>query len=277
MINFKNEETVSLHITEKCNLSCKHCYIDNNKKNIDIEKVEIALRSINPKNILFYGGEPLLFPKILKKIMYDFPDKKFGVHTNGTILNTEILDKVDCIYLTIETFFFGHQNSWRPYSNIQWNNLKTILKKYKDKIRVIHNIYPTENDLSFFKIVTLSNMNYNTYPIILKNYIGEINYEDYKYLKPRTTFLTKPKLRILEDGTITRDMRGIYNICNYNEWKEEYRNYELPVSNKCLQCKYQKQCNFVNMFPHFCKDIIEYEKNEPYFCKVTKKLNESLF
>ena len=76
--------------------------------------------------------------------------------------------------------------------------------------------------------------------------------------------LVRPKRRVLEDGTATRDMRGIYNGDN-----------DLPVHDKCRTCGLLTACPFVSMFPHFCHDVIRDMRGvEPWFCDCVKTFAE---
>ena len=275
MKQYKNATSLSVHITENCNMNCSHCYIskENRKKVIDIPRAVEAIKKIDPEFIMFYGGEPLLYPQKIKEIINAFPEKNFAIHTNGTIYNEELFDRVDILFVTVETFFYGRQNKYRKLNQYQWKIFNKILKNYKDKISITHNIYPKNNDLDFYKMVRLLGCKQNTHPIIIDTDDFNLTKEEIEHLKTSDNLLLLPKLRVLEDGTITRDMRGIYNICNVSEWKEEYRNKQVPVSEKCVGCSQKNKCGFSYMFPHFCKDIIDKNDN-PFFCKVIKNIYE---
>ena len=99
-----------LEINRKCNLRCNYCYLgDKDNKEIKeevFEKViDIFIKEALKQNdktifISFIGGEPLLdFNKMISFI--EFIEKKckenklkcrYGVTTNGTLLNKEIID-----------------------------------------------------------------------------------------------------------------------------------------------------------------------------------------
>ena len=104
MVRFKPRSFhLQWHITERCNLSCKHCYQDPVliKKELEIKDLVKILDSFIkqikawdlPKEavrISFTGGEPLVkkdFPKLLQKC-YENRDKfYYGILTNGTLLD----------------------------------------------------------------------------------------------------------------------------------------------------------------------------------------------
>lgn len=92
---------VSLALTERCNLRCVHCYINQPAGDVQIRERELSLEQwqgildqMAASGVLWItvtGGEPLLRP--------DFPDfylyaKRLGLHvtifTNGTLLTPEL-------------------------------------------------------------------------------------------------------------------------------------------------------------------------------------------
>ena len=104
---------LTLGVTEKCNLNCYYCvysekfgmYRKHSKRNMSymtaLKAVEFYLNRFNSKKfpiITFYGGEPLinfaLIEKIVKYIKNNFKFQKiyFGITTNGTLLNENIIN-----------------------------------------------------------------------------------------------------------------------------------------------------------------------------------------
>lgn len=88
----KSPLTVSIWITDKCNLSCKYCYANPVSNNfMDTERLYQLideLYELEIFDITIAGGEPFLHPdifKIIKRILeYDI---HLGVLTNGVLLN----------------------------------------------------------------------------------------------------------------------------------------------------------------------------------------------
>lgn len=111
------------HITERCNLRCKHCYMEENflKNELPLKKLfevlDNYLKLIRkwkmPKQktrISITGGEPLIrkdFFKFLEKC-YQYKDlTKYGILTNGTLINNEIVKRfkkleVDYVQVSLE-------------------------------------------------------------------------------------------------------------------------------------------------------------------------------
>lgn len=110
-------DRITLHIANDCNLNCTYCYAkggryDGPKKLISKEKaieiIDFFIKNFKRINsIVFFGGEPLLNIKVIKKTcayVRDLFEKKkitylpeFVIITNGTIINSEII-KLICDY-----------------------------------------------------------------------------------------------------------------------------------------------------------------------------------
>jgi radical SAM protein with 4Fe4S-binding SPASM domain len=87
---------LELQITDKCNLRCKHCYIEKkNSHELSIKQIRNILKefeAIQGLRVLITGGEPLLHRKFdeINKILPQFQLRKV-LFTNGTLLNKKIL------------------------------------------------------------------------------------------------------------------------------------------------------------------------------------------
>lgn len=265
------DDYLSIHLSKRCNLKCSHCYQTTyQSQTIDIEYIKKAINIFSPKWIVLYGGEPMIEQNMIKKIIDIFPEKKYLIYTNGTIWNEEIFDRMDKIVVTIESFIYEEALKYRNISKIQHDKIIALVKKYKDKTEILHNIYPTSHDKMFYRMARLLDVNVQSYPIILDNSV--FNFDKsilesnlFKYMPPNRF----PKMRLLENGILTRDMRGIYNLCHINDWKSSYKDIPLPISDKCKKCKYLNYCPASSIFPHFVYDILKTQQ-KPHFCRMTE-------
>ena len=111
------------HITERCNLRCRHCYQDPDflKKEIGIQELVKILEdfikqikvwglSREAVRISLTGGEPFVrkdFFELLKKCYENRSKFQYGILTNGTLLDTETAKKlkklkVDYVQVSLE-------------------------------------------------------------------------------------------------------------------------------------------------------------------------------
>lgn len=264
-----NKNTIAIHITNACNLRCPLCYLKKDPNIIPYKYIQKAIRIFKPEYVVLFGGEAILFPEIIQKFHRDYPDIKIILHTNGTTYNTDIYDICNVIYMTIESFFYSYNKKHRNMTYDQYKNFLRSIAYCHDKIEGIHNIYPSNNDILFYKMAKLLGLRYSNYPIISKepNLYIESKYRN--ILQIRKTILTNPKIRILTNGTVTRDMTGYFNICHIDEYKPRMDRL-MPVSDTCKKCKYYRKCYACNMFPHFCKEVLDTINYKPAFCKLTE-------
>jgi MoaA/NifB/PqqE/SkfB family radical SAM enzyme len=84
----------------KCNIDCHYCYSFNNKVKGMTE--EVARRSIDwlhsttCRVLALMGGEPLLRPKFVHKVVYYARKKDFWVYlpTNGRLMKPNVIDRI---------------------------------------------------------------------------------------------------------------------------------------------------------------------------------------
>lgn len=275
MKNINNKTSLSIHITNKCNLRCPGCYaLSGDRQNtIKFEYITQAIEKINPKNIIFFGGEAILEADIIRKTIEKYPNISFSLHTNGTNYckeNKDIYESIDKIILTLDSFNFEWLSKYKGFTEENYKSFQALINDF-NKISVTHNVFASHNDINFLDDYSKYNFPIDWYIFITKSRWQQF----FPYFRETMSFWknphnTKPKLRLLTDGTITRDMRGIYNICHINDWNEKMRDSNLPISHKCKECRLFDCCLACIQFPHFVKDIIENVDYEPHFCKLTK-------
>jgi MoaA/NifB/PqqE/SkfB family radical SAM enzyme len=98
----RNSSNLFFHILTKCNLRCRHCYINpeqQGEKNLSLSTIKAWLDEFAPTssttNLIFLGGEPTLHPDLARAIKYA-RQRGFGsitVDTNGYLFH-DILSKI---------------------------------------------------------------------------------------------------------------------------------------------------------------------------------------
>ncbi|MHA1268449.1 MAG: radical SAM protein [Candidatus Helarchaeota archaeon] len=91
--------TLLIHLTTICNLKCKHCYLNKEKK--DIIPVDVIIKVIKEFTemqgfkILLSGGEPLLYPHLFK-ILQEIQDLKIRkiLFSNGLKFSDNFVSKI---------------------------------------------------------------------------------------------------------------------------------------------------------------------------------------
>jgi len=96
---------IQWHITDRCNLRCKHCYVKNKKSDLEFNELKRGIKNIltpvsnwvDEIKICISGGEPFLSPHLYKIIQYLKKwekIKKIMLTSNGTIINEKLLKKI---------------------------------------------------------------------------------------------------------------------------------------------------------------------------------------
>jgi MoaA/NifB/PqqE/SkfB family radical SAM enzyme len=98
----KKSVNVFFHILTRCNLKCRHCYINpkaHGKKTLPIHDIEKWLAEFSQKrmsaNVIFLGGEPTLHPDLPRAVKKarSLGYRSVTIDTNGYLFN-DILEKI---------------------------------------------------------------------------------------------------------------------------------------------------------------------------------------
>jgi len=98
---------IVIKVTDNCNLACRYCYRENERKKsvIDPDTVlslfdQLAESSNSEMECILHGGEPLAEMEVCREICdkinnrYYAPRIQFRIQTNGTIINGEVIDMI---------------------------------------------------------------------------------------------------------------------------------------------------------------------------------------
>lgn len=114
-------ENITINVTNKCNLSCLHCYYNENlnKKILEISEQEIILflRSVRKHcakipSLFLLGGEPLIVHNKLEPIIAEASKLKFKINisTNGTLINDSFIRLAQKHKFTVQVSLDGHND-----------------------------------------------------------------------------------------------------------------------------------------------------------------------
>ena len=120
----KNSTNVFFHILTKCNLNCRHCYINreqHGENTLPLSTIEAWLGAFAQKsniaNVIFLGGEPTIHPDLslaIKKAK-NMGYNSITVDTNGYLFN-DILSKVSPD--DVDYFSFSLDGATRKTNNM---------------------------------------------------------------------------------------------------------------------------------------------------------------
>jgi uncharacterized protein len=208
-LEYKKERSIyriTLHIANGCNLKCSYCYADSGNYGLPSKMMTIETASKFVEfctthfekigNIVFFGGEPLLNPKVIEYICKSFEnmhkEKKinympeWGIITNGTILNDNVMKLIKRYIKFITVSIDGPQklndfnrkfkNGKGSYSKI--SDFITKIKKETDvfiKYEATYTSYHRQNNWNESDISSFLKNEFN----IIGSVVPDINYQDY--------------------------------------------------------------------------------------------------
>lgn len=149
-------DSITLNMTNNCNLSCSYCFEHNKSLHKDMMTPEVAVdviktayssHYVNPKfnnkfSINFFGGEPMLnWPAIKAIIDYCTENKMdviYGVTTNLTILTDEMLDYIDNYNIHLLVSIDGTKEVHDKNRSNSFDKVMENLQKLKDRDLLIY-------------------------------------------------------------------------------------------------------------------------------------------
>lgn len=147
---------INFIITHKCNLMCKHCYMNAGNKDIEDKEALFkrfikVIKRLKVNEIMLTGGECTISPIFYKILDYCKKEKiKVTVFTNGISFNKKILEYVDNYCLSIDG-----------------------LKEFHDNLRGIKDAF--DNTINTIKLLKDNNKNITVQVTVMKDNINEIS------------------------------------------------------------------------------------------------------
>lgn len=218
-----NFSSITLNITQGCNLRCKYCQVKKEPESMDKKTLIKALNWVenNVENpfVSFFGGEPLLEYDLIKWAIENYPNIHFGLSTNLTLLTPEkikfFFDNDIKLLLSIdgigEIHNLSRDNSWNKFSNL----LPILGELFSDAVFRI-TITP-ENVKNLYETVYIGSqlgfINFNALPDGMDQ---NWTIEDFEELKRQLTYLWDDK-----------KLKKYFKPFQDYEWRLKYNSDEI--------------------------------------------------
>jgi radical SAM protein with 4Fe4S-binding SPASM domain len=108
---------LQLHITERCNLNCGHCYLgEKEQRDLEIDLIRKAVEEFSPNGlkVLITGGEPLLHTQFwsVLEIARSYP-VRLELLTNGTLITQNVVKRlskyIHGVQISLDGMKKGHE------------------------------------------------------------------------------------------------------------------------------------------------------------------------
>ncbi|MCD6590892.1 MAG: radical SAM protein [Candidatus Aenigmarchaeota archaeon] len=254
--------SLSVDVTYRCNLSCKHCYFlkDGYREELPVEaflnKIKKLKKKYNLYSCSWVGGEPLLRKDLIEKGKKLFPFN--WIITNGTI---QLPEWKDCV------FFVSVDGTKKYHETIRG---KGTYNKIKDNI--------TSSSNRIFIATVLNKINYKSIDEMIQEWsktnVKGINFDFYTpiYSNDQLFIPLKKRDKILDHILDLKKEYGNFILLSKKiiELMKSY-NYKNVVGENCLQRKVtvsldpmgriKKPCVMGNVDCSKCGCIITYAIN----------------
>jgi len=231
----------------KCNLNCPHCDIHNYKDTFNEDDFFNTLNNLESKEIILFGGEPLLNKHIFKKCIET--NKFTGISTNLLLLDNEYIEYIKNYGLYIAT-------SWNPN---RFTDLEYCI--WKEKLKLL-----SKNNLSCIVLITLTQ---DLFDYDMKDLISIFQELD------NTSAIDGIQFEHLVDNNLPKDFHKKADewLCKlYNIWNFKIKNITFKqVNNWCFNCSnvytLKPSGQLLKGCPQYSKPII---CNECLTCNLAK-------
>lgn len=220
----------------KCNLNCPHCDIHNIKEIFNEDNFFTILKQIESKEVILFGGEPLLNKQIFKRCIET--NKITSISTNLLLLDEEYIELIKKYKINIAT-------SWNPkrFSELEYHI-------WKEKLKLL-----SKNHLSCTVLITLTQDLFDYDDTDLTMIFQEID---------NTSAVDGIQFEHLVDNKMPSNFHQKADewLCKwYYKWNFKIKNITFEqINNWCFDCSkvytLKPSGNLVKGCPQFSKAII---------------------
>lgn len=132
--------TLSIALTDLCNLNCNYCYAPKNKRTLQFDFIkEIAMKfdELGTLELTFGGGEPFMYPKVSELVKWIWLNTKLGINitTNGQLITQDLIENIKDY---VSSLRFSIDGIEPKYSSVK----KVPFSKIIDNINLVRNNIP---------------------------------------------------------------------------------------------------------------------------------------
>lgn len=235
---------ITLHLTNVCNLFCRHCWVNASKNSdksfIPLDKLKSIMETASQNGInsvKLTGGEPFLYPNVRELIYYLF-EKKFdiSIETNATLINKSDIQLLKDCNCYIATSLDGYNNDFHDWFRRCKGSFNKTLSSIRQMVKVgvpFQIIWSVceENKCDIEKMIELCDEEH-----IDTIKINPVNIAGRMYKANEVTVLSaKERIKLHEKITELRD-----------KYRNIYIAYPLPPAFMSAKeyVKYASECNF---------------------------------
>lgn len=273
-------------------MECPFCYIHQKPGIISISNAIKFINAIQPRNIVFHGGEPLLYPESILDIIYGVKQNKynFSITSNLSFQLSNKMQQVidqcsiatsysyDRFYLKKQQYNQFKENLYKISKNKDITLLITLsndhMKNQKpEELQVIINTLP-------IKYVLLERM-YGNYTPELANKTDEYMFDMFKLLDPKQNILYRMMVNAIKNHLPVFNTKCNSDVITLNTDGKVFScpnlcGKRLNKNKKCLLCNLYEYCHgdcpsFQDkcMFPKKTFELVKRDINDQKISRIS--------
>lgn len=153
--------TMSIALTNKCNMNCSFCYAQKGNYNADVKFLKEFCKIIDKLGVLeitIGGGEPFIHPNVVDFCNWVWSNTSLGINitTNASLLNSSIINKIKNSVSSIRISIEAVDEDYTKIRGTNFNNIKNAINLLRGNIATAINctvlknrVYNLENVIKF--------------------------------------------------------------------------------------------------------------------------------
>ena len=153
--------TLSIALTNKCNMNCNFCYAEKGSEDIDINFLKNFCKKIDELGVLeitLGGGEPFIYPNLVEFCNWIWENTSLGINitTNASLITPEIINSIKNTVSSIRISMEAIYEEYDKIRNAKFKNINNIIKLLKENFNTAINctvlkgkVYNLENVIKY--------------------------------------------------------------------------------------------------------------------------------
>lgn len=131
--------TVSISLTNRCNLNCDFCYSKKGEQLADMEFLKEFCKKLDELGVLeitLGGGEPFVYPNLIEFCRWVWANTSLGINitTNGTLINSEHVESLKNSVSSVRLSVDAIGRNYEFIRNASFDKIEQSLLLLKDHI-----------------------------------------------------------------------------------------------------------------------------------------------
>jgi len=148
----KSPRTISIAVTNVCNLNCPFCYAPKNHNSLPLDFLKNAVKEFDKLKVFeitIGGGEPFAYPNLVEFCKWTWENTKLGINitTNGQLLNENIISDLEGYISSIRISIEAIGAKYSKVRGASFSKIQASINSLKGKIPMSINCVVLKNNV----------------------------------------------------------------------------------------------------------------------------------